>query len=283
MTTAAPVRTVDPCDGRAPLVSAAGPVEVDHDGTIRTYLLAAPEPDAVTGPVPLILDFHGYGGSAAGHDENTGFSAAAVERGFAVVTPDALGDPMRWNFGRSPEEADDVGFVEELVDTLVRDRCVDASRVMVVGHSNGSAFASILGCASDRFAAVVMVSATVPATCPAGVAPTTVAIHGTADASVPYGAAGQGGAEDTMALFAGWYACSSVDVTEPMVGVRIDRYPDCAGGGSVELVTIIGGTHPWPGSRQAVADPANSDAGRIFSATDHILDVLAGVPDRAGA
>ncbi len=32
--------------------------------------------------------------------------------------------------------------------------------------------------------------------------PTTIAIHGTADGSVAYGAVGQGGAEDTMALFA---------------------------------------------------------------------------------
>lgn len=249
-----------------------------HDGVVRTYLLAAPPAGASAGPVPLILDFHGWGGSAVGHDENTGFSAAAVERGFAVVTPDALGEPMRWNFGRAPEEADDVGFIDELVDSIVRERCVDPARVIAVGHSNGSAFASVVGCASARFAAIVMVSATVPATCPAGVTPTTIAIHGTADGSVAYGAVGQGGAEDTMALFAQWYGCGPMATSAPMPGVRIDGYADCANGGRVELATIVGGTHPWPGSAQAVADPTNSEAGRTFSATNHILDLLGDLP-----
>jgi poly(3-hydroxybutyrate) depolymerase len=42
----------------------------------------------------------------------------------------------------------------------------------------------------------------------------------------------------------------------------------------VVLDTVVGGTHWWPGGRDAVHDPTDSAAGKTFPATDRILAFL---------
>ena len=40
------------------------------------------------------------------------------DRGYIVVTPEALGSPHNWNWRSAPDRADDFGFVLALVDDL---------------------------------------------------------------------------------------------------------------------------------------------------------------------
>ncbi len=178
-------------------------------------MLALPRGYTGAKRVPLVFDFHGFVGNKEQQEANTGLAREGSARGFVVVTPDSLGNPMQWNEFAAPTDADDFGFVGALLTDLEHRLCIDATRVFAAGHSNGAAFSGFLVCKPPyRFAAVAMVSATTPTSCPEGVSPSALAIAGTADPQVPY-AGGQVGdspvhipaATTTITAYATQYGC----------------------------------------------------------------------------
>ncbi|MCL9761773.1 hypothetical protein [Frankia sp. AiPa1] len=210
-------------------------------------------------------------------------AATGSGRGYMVVTPDALGTPSRWNTPGDPAAADDFGFVDALLTDLAGRYCLDATRIYATGHSNGAEFAAALVCRSGRFAAVAMVSSTSAVTCPDGRTPATMAVHGTADPSVPYAGGRVVGAPAPVPAaqvvirgYANRYGCDPLPVSStPVPGVVTLRYGGCVGGGEVVLDTVVGGTHLWPASPEARRDPTTSAAGKTFDATAAILDFFA--------
>jgi polyhydroxybutyrate depolymerase len=164
----------------------------------REYLVHLPPGYDSNRPVSLVLDFHGYGGDAAGEEIYTRLSAHANRHGYAVVYPKSTGfvgeDGERttsWNdlagnaspgpegpicsetarkYPHPPECGvptpcnwaschDDLGFVKQMLDRLEETLCVDRDRVYATGMSNGGMFVQRLGCAMpDRFAAIAPVS-----------------------------------------------------------------------------------------------------------------------------
>jgi polyhydroxybutyrate depolymerase len=282
----APTRTAASCSPArpAPAGGSSRPATFRYGGTDRIYLLTLPADDEGRSARPLVFDFHGFASSAAKHAADTGLGPAGAARGVIVVTPQALGSPRQWNaFGRAGK-ADDVGFIHALVADLERRLCVDRARVYATGHSNGAAFAGFLVCTAPfEFAAVAMVSGTTPAACPAGVAPATMAVAGTADPQVPYagGTVGRSttrvpAATTTMQAYARHYACAGAGRQDtPWPGVRRLRYGGCVDGAEVVLDTVVGGQHVWPGGDDAAASMGNSRAGVTFSATKEVLDFFA--------
>ena len=256
-------RAVDPADAQI----------LRSGGQERRYLLAVPDAAPEPAGLPLVVSLHGHGSSAAEHEANTSLAARGRERGFVVATPEGLGDPRRWNFDRRADGPDDDAFVGELVDVLVDRVCVDPDRVYVAGSSNGAAFAGLLACAgSVDVAAVAMVIATVPPTCPDDVRPSVLTIRGTADTTVPYD-----GTPDMVAAWAEHDGCPDPPrEDEPHPGVTRTTYDGCAGGGQVVLATVEGGIHAWPGGTRADR-PGNSEAGIAYSATDEVLSFFADV------
>lgn len=114
--------------------------------------------------------------------------------------------------------------------------------------------ASQLACdASNVFAAVAPVSGLRhPTPCPATRAVPVIAFHGTADPVDPYNGSGQAywtysvpqGAQD----WAEQDACSStVAISQPDPGITLDSYSGCRADAVVELYTITGEGHEWPG------------------------------------
>jgi polyhydroxybutyrate depolymerase len=249
------------------------------DGDRRQYLLAIPPEDDGTRHLGLIFDFHGHGGSMADHAADTGMAAEGTGRGYVVVTPQALGDPARWNFTDAADQPDDFGFVDALVTDLSRRLCIDEDRVFVAGHSNGSAFAAFLACRYPyEIAGVAMVSATTPVTCPDGIAPAALAVHGTADPIVAYEGGGRRNLPPAPEIMAGWaehHGCSPVPVADTAAtaaGVERSIWDGCLEGSEIVLDAVDGGRHAWPGSQQAANAAGNSEAGRTFPATTEILD-----------
>jgi polyhydroxybutyrate depolymerase len=128
-----------------------------------------------------------------------------------------------------------------------------------------------------RFAAVAMVAAFIPTTCPVDQAtPSVIAFHGTADPAVPYDGGSVGGGPagippvlQTLEQYADAYGCDRPPTEdEPAAGVETDTLTGCVGGSEVVLYTIVGGTHDWPGN---AVQPAAS-GGQAYAATDAILD-----------
>jgi polyhydroxybutyrate depolymerase len=255
-----PARTVD--------VAADDPQSFSFDGAERSYLLALPVDYDGTVAAPLVLNFHGFSNNKEGQEAVTGMAAQGSERGYVVVTADALGEPQEWNMFGEPDRADDFAFVDALVADLLERLCIDDERVYAAGHSNGSAFTGFLACKEPyRFAAVAMVSAFVPSGCPVDqVAPSIVAVHGTDDPAVPYDGGTVGGSAigypptlDTLDSYAQAYGCDPVVQDEPQADIERRLLGGCAHGSEVVLYTVVGGTHDWP-------------TGPGFAATGAVLD-----------
>ena len=135
-----------------------------------------------------------------------------------------------------------------------RDVAVDARRIYVTGISNGGMMAYRLACDSTLFAAIGPDSATQLGTCPHPAAVSVIHIHGSADHNIPYGG-GQGDGYAHIdgpavpALVASWRAVDSCAAPTAVTdGVVTTSTATCPGGRSVELVTIRGAGHQWPGS-----------------------------------
>jgi polyhydroxybutyrate depolymerase len=234
----------------------AGDVLLTFDGGDgpRDYRLAVPPGYDADGPAPVILNLHGAGSNAIQQSVYSGLPHRGAERGFLVVTPDAVGG--RWEL--AADGADDA-FLTALLDQIEADFCVDPDRVHVAGISLGAWKASVTACAHpDRFASIALVAEEVA---PAGCALSVVAFHGTADTVVPYGEgaddgvqvtgpnAGLPGVEVNMPAWAAGAGCS-VEKDVERIEPDVDRwiYRDCAAGRGVELYRIEGAGHVWPGS-----------------------------------
>jgi polyhydroxybutyrate depolymerase len=266
------------CDPARAATATDDPQTFSFDGEDRAYLLALPDDYDGTTVHPLVFSFHGFASNKEGQNAYAAMAEQGTAKGYVVVTPDALGDPRDWNYLGDQARADDFGFVDALVADLSERLCIDADRVYAAGHSAGSAFTGFLQCrAPYRFAAVAMVAAFIPTTCPVDqAAPSVIVFHGTADPAVPYDGGSVGGGPvgippvlETLEQYADAYGCERPATEgEPAAGVERDTFTGCAGGSEVVLYTIVGGTHDWPGN----AVQTEATGGQAYPATDAILD-----------
>ncbi|HEV2583514.1 MAG TPA: PHB depolymerase family esterase [Ktedonobacteraceae bacterium] len=240
-------------------------------GLTRTYLVHLPP--GQNAPMPLVLVFHGGGGSSRGMNAVTRFNSLADAQGFIVVYPD--GYDKSWADGRGTTAADrfgvnDVAFVSALIDQLAHTLSINARRIYAAGISNGGFFTLRLGCQlATKIAAIAVVAATMPAnlapTChPARPVPAQF-YHGSADPLVPAAGGsmtvGAGGdilsINDSVALWARLNGCQSAPATTMLPqsindGTQVQRaaYAGCQQGADVVFFNIIDGGHTWPGGLQ---------------------------------
>ena len=126
-----------------------------------------------------------------------------------------------------------------------------------------------LACHTTIFAAIGPDSATELGSCPAPAPLSVIHIHGTADKNIPY----QGGEGDGVAHIDGpavpavnacWRGidhCAAPVITT--AGVVTTSTATCPAGRTVELITIAGAGHQWPG---AIPEPAGREAAAHRSA-----------------
>ncbi|MGH9130516.1 MAG: extracellular catalytic domain type 1 short-chain-length polyhydroxyalkanoate depolymerase [Acidimicrobiales bacterium] len=234
-------------------------------GRPRVVVVHVPDGYAGSTKVPLVLNLHGSASTGAGQEAFSGMDATADADGFIVAYPQALipeGEGFAWNVpGASladgiavPKDApDDVSFLTALVAALEQRYCVDPDRVYATGFSGGARLVSALACdASGVFAAVAPVSGIrrlLP--CSTKRAVPIIAFHGTADRVDPYGGNGQPywtySVPQAAADWAGQDNCSPTAMTTTGTGYDLIAYSGCARGSSVELYTILGEGHEWPG------------------------------------
>jgi poly(3-hydroxybutyrate) depolymerase len=124
-------------------------------------------PPAVGQMRPAVLVLHGGMGSAEQMRQTSGFDAVARANGFMAVYAQGtdFGDGRRaWNTGhllrRQVRDADDLGYFDALIDTLVRDHGADPARIFMTGGSNGGMMTFVYAAArAERLAAVAPVVA----------------------------------------------------------------------------------------------------------------------------
>jgi polyhydroxybutyrate depolymerase len=222
-------------------------IQLSSDGIARNAVLHLP--GAAAGhPLPLLIALHGYGGTGASFEQDTGFSRLADKDGFAVLYPSAHGP--EWAINSSNR---DVLFISQLLDRVSSLACVDARRIYATGVSNGGRMAALLGCAlSERIAAIAPVSGgyrSLPA-CLANRPVSVLEIHGTADTTVPYEGFGPQHEGAVLSYMFAWAARDGC-ATQPSklkVAAHTVRYlwSGCRGGATVEHLRIYGGEHGLP-------------------------------------
>jgi len=239
--------------------------QLEVAGHRRTVIVHLPTRYRRSHPTALVLDLHGSGSTAAEQEVFSGMDATSDQDGFVVAYPQGLlasGSGYDWNVpgvpladGRSvpPGSADDIAFLAGVVPALAGRYCIDDTRVFATGMSGGGRMASQLACdASSTFAAVAPVAGLrFPEPCPASRAVPVIAFHGQGDPVDPYGGGGQGYWTYSVPVAAQRWAAHNECGSSPQVssgqGFSLAVYPACSGAAAVELYTLTGEGHEWPG------------------------------------
>jgi polyhydroxybutyrate depolymerase len=252
--------------------------ELEQGGRARFYYVHLPPQVSNGAPLPVVLNFHGGGGTAPGQETYSGMDAVADEEGFIVVYPSGsgrLGERLlTWNAGgccgyAQDEAVDDVGFVRALIEDLSTVTPIDRSRIYATGLSNGAMMSYRLGAeAADVIAAIAPVAGamTLDSFAPARPLPI-LHIHSVDDPRALY----DGGlgppfpltnrrvehqpVESVLARWATFDGCRSEPAeARRQVGpsgtdqtATLWVYSPCADGVEVALWKLTGVGHVWPG------------------------------------
>jgi len=239
---------------RSPAAIAAGTsrVTLQHEGAERSYVTYVPSGITSGTPLPLVLDFHGNGGSASQQQSSSGWDAVADRERFIVVYPEGIA--RAWNVGNCCGEPfernlDDVGFAKAIVAKIGAEACIDARRVYATGLSNGAGLTHRLACeAADVFAAIAAASADlVTDPCTPARPISELSVRGLSDTLVAYAGGNVGstgwlspGAKGTLELWK--------EINHCIGSVETDReycetYSECSGGVEVTLCSLPGVGH----------------------------------------
>jgi len=236
---------------------------LEFGGQPRTYLVHLPPGIRRRHPVAMVLVLHGATQSPESAERMSGMSRKADAEGFIAVYPRGTGRLPTWNAGgccgaAMENRVDDTGFLREMIEALEREYPVDARRVYATGISNGAMMSYRLGCElADKVAGIAPVEGAMDVECQPSAPVSAIIFHGTADRLVPYDGGTtpfQMGSKRTDLSVAGavnfWVkqdTCSPVPRKKTNAEARVDVYSRCAAGTAVELYTIEGGRHMWPG------------------------------------
>lgn len=227
--------------------------------------------------MPVVVDLHGYGVSAADMLKITKLGTYGNREGFVTITPQVARRLPYWTTGFKSK---DVAFLRGVISRVESTLCVDQNRLFVTGYSNGAVMASVLACVdAAQVAAIAPVSGIAnPAGCRPSRPVPVVAFHGTADPLLPYtgglsaeayklplpaGAKGNlsrllgsnvpqstkgPSIPKTTAAWAARDGCQSRPTTRAFAkNVALISYA-CPSGATVSLFRVRGGGHTWPGS-----------------------------------
>ena len=218
----------------------------------RAYRLFVPPGYDGRTRVPLVLDLHGSGGTAAGQARNSGFEIVAARERFAVATLEA--DGARWNVPVATGRPDDVAYVSDVIDHAAARVCIDVARIYATGFSGGARMSSLLACKlNGRIAAIAPVSGLRwPGPCEGRPVPV-LTFHGLADMQNTYDgkAPGRGAEwmESVPEALAGWArhdGCNpKVILEDPPGPLSTMRYEGCRGDVEVRMIRIDGLGHSW--------------------------------------
>jgi polyhydroxybutyrate depolymerase len=239
----------------APCPASAQAQRMAVAGASREYLVHLP-PAAAGKPDALVIVLHGGSGRPAAIAAHTRFNRLADREGFIVAYPAARNG--RWQDGRpGAERGDDVAFLHALADTLRLRHGIPGARVFVAGISNGAMMSYRLACeAPAALGAIGAVAGAMPAglqgKCTGAAPMPVIAIHGTEDRLVPFdGSAVLLSVPATLAVWAARANCRapSPAVTTDRVrdGTVVEHVTYTSCDVPVELHTIRGGGHTWPG------------------------------------
>jgi polyhydroxybutyrate depolymerase len=223
-------------------------------GVARTYDVMRPDPAPASAPMLLLL--HPNGTSPEAMTNLTEVAPFVATQGFWAVMPAAQNG--KWNDDPSISPDNDVQFISDLITALTA-QGVNASRVYAAGYSNGGFMSERLACQlPTKVAAFGIDAATLrsglASVCAPAVQRPKLYILGTSDPIVPYdGIANLYSALNTMAFWTAQQHCGGMvataipNIANDNTTVQLNDYTGCTSGQALELYTVTGGGHAWPG------------------------------------
>ncbi|MFO7446522.1 MAG: T9SS type A sorting domain-containing protein [Ignavibacteriaceae bacterium] len=248
---------------------------IQHDGTARSYMVHLPPNYNADSAHALILIFHGWTHTPVLTETHTKMSIKADSCGFIAVYPAGIiGSNKEWN-ENDQYTVDDVGFIKELIDTLIQDYSVDTLKIYASGFSDGAGMAYRIAYElPGKIAAVAAIAGSLPGTNynPQRATPT-INFHAKNDPYTSY---------STMGTIIDYWKTLNTSVTDAdtffvndgAVGVKWE------GDNGTEFIlysTNIGG-HSWPGGNPSFHTPSQA-----ISACDLLWDFFCAHPLKQSA
>jgi polyhydroxybutyrate depolymerase len=272
----------------------------------RSYVLQVPASYNPGKGLPLVVMFHGGGGTARAAIWETGWAEKAEKEGFLIVFPNAMPpdpsqpssfarNPQLWNDGSDrfypgQKAPDDVTFINAVLNDLVSRLTVDASRIFATGFSNGASMSFRVGAElSKRIAAIAPVAGAcwleslllerpVPMCYITGKADPLNPIEG----GVPKLATGIGEkirskpkppVGDSILKWAKALGCPPMPASMSEAnGVRTETYGPCHEDAEVVYITVDGLGHTWAGGKSLLPESMVGAYSDKIKATDVIWE-----------
>ena len=260
------------------------PPEVLLGGSERPAIMHIPKGYDGRKALPIVLQLHGYTMNADVQESYFRMASRVDSRQFFLVRPngtiEASFESHRFwnaipnaccNFYRS--SVDDVGYLLGLIDEAKARFSVDATRVYLIGYSNGGFMSYRMACDhADQITAIVSLAGSTflnEADCNASEPVSVLQIHGDRDTIVPYFGVNMNGyaypgAQETVERWATRAGCDISEVAlQPNFDLDgrvrghetevVDYIQDCRAGFGVSLWRIRDGTHT-PGLSDSFRD-----------------------------
>ena len=239
-------------------------VTILHNGITREYILYVPEIYSDNVSVPLLINFHGGGGTATGHMYVADMRPIADTANFILVYPQGLeldnGGSTHWNSmlvsDNNKSSVDDFGFVDALIADLLLTYNIDSTRLYATGFSNGADMSFTLGCyLQNKIAAVAPVSGLMlnnpNSSCTLSSPPGIMIVHGTSDSSRPIGGIEgyYASINETIEFWASQNGMflnpSATNYISDGLTIELYSYPDQENTIYIEYYKVINGDHIW--------------------------------------
>lgn len=237
---------------------------VDINGTNRTYVQYLPTGfDAGTESLPVVFCLHGIG-DVATNMANIGFNQMADTARFIAIYPQGLPNAFSqnsWNNGTLlASTADDLTFLNALINDMLNTYNANASRIYMCGFSMGGIMTYHMACElNDRIAAIGSMSGAMPSSDLTACAPTyktpLIHFHGDADATIPYDASPLPSlalATESIEFWRNEHTCATTSDSTRLAdtgsdGYTVDQlvYQSCTPASSVEHFRINGADHQY--------------------------------------
>lgn len=249
-----------------------------HDNITRHYRLYIPPAFAEQSNLPLVFNLHGLGSNAFQQEFYSKMNEVADTAGFIICYPEGINNS--WNSGFDLNGTDDVGFIDVLIDELLKNYNIDLNRVYSCGMSNGGYQSYYLACElPNRFAAIASVTGTmfpsVYNSCDPNRSMPVLQIHGTNDNTVLYnGSAAATPIEQVIKFWVENNLCTAEGDTSAIADVdttdnstaQLISYTNCDDNSAVQFYKIFNGEHTWPDAAVDLLGVTNHD----FNASEAI-------------